>query len=121
MITVYYDGKCNICSKEISYYKSISNKELFNWYDIANNPKYLKTINVTQSEALMQLHATDQNSQLYIGVDAFILIWKNLRFWKILSIIISLPIIKQISILAYKKFAKYRFSKLKHCQLSLKN
>lgn len=121
MITVYYDGKCNLCSREINYYKSIANDNDFNWLDIAKNPKYLKSIKVTQPEALMQLHATDQNNKLYVGVDAFILIWNNLRFWKILSIIISLPLIKQISIFTYKRFAKFRFSKLTHCQLSVKN
>ena len=45
MITVFYDGKCNLCSKEIKYYKSIADENVFNWFDIANDPKHLKTIN----------------------------------------------------------------------------
>ena len=121
MITVFYDGKCNLCSKEIKYYKSIADESVFNWFDIANNPKYLKSINISQPEALMLLHATDKYNNLFVGVDAFILIWRNLRFWKILSFIVSLPLIKQIAILVYKSFAKHRFSKLSHCQLSIKN
>ena len=40
MITVFYDGKCNLCSKEIKYYKSIAGENVFNWFDIANDPKY---------------------------------------------------------------------------------
>ncbi len=120
MITVFYDGKCNLCSKEIFYYKSIADNNKFKWIDITENPEVLKLINVSQAEALMKLHVTDKNNNLYIGVDAFILIWKNLKFWKILSFLVSVPIIKQLSSFAYKKFASYRFSKLSHCQLSLK-
>lgn len=119
MITVYYDGKCNLCNKEISYYRRICNKSKFSWNDIANHPEKLKKIKIQQSDALMYLHATDNKGKLYIGVEAFILIWKNIRYWKILSYFISLPIIKQVTILLYKKFAKYRFYNLKHCVTSI--
>ena len=43
-IKVFYDGKCGLCSKEINYYKKISPDNLFEWYDIATNPKALKDI-----------------------------------------------------------------------------
>ena len=120
MIKVYYDGKCNLCRKEIKYYKSITDKNLFRWLDIATNPKYLSSIKVSQKDALLYLHATDENNNLFIGVDAFLLIWKNIKYWRILYFFISQPIIKQFSIFIYKKFANYRFSKLSHCQLSQK-
>ena len=120
MIKVFYDGKCNLCSKEIKYYKSITDKNLFRWLDIATNPKYLSAIKVSQKDALLYLHATDENNNLFIGVDAFLLIWKNIKYWRILYFFISQPIIKQFSIFIYKKFANYRFSKLPHCQLSQK-
>ena len=102
MIKVFFDGKCNLCSKEINYYKSIADKNIFQWLDIASNPKYLKSINVLQKDALLYLHATDENNKLFKGVDAFLLIWKNIKYWKILYFLISLPIIKQLSILLYK-------------------
>ena len=120
MITVYYDGKCGLCSKEIKYYKKISQDNVFNWLDIASYPHHLNNINVSQHHALLYLHALDKNNNLHIGVDAFILIWKNLKNWRILSIFISLPVIKQISDIIYKIFAKYRFSRYMHCQIALK-
>ena len=120
MIKVYYDGKCNLCHREIEYYKSIADKNLFSWLDIATNPDHLNSIGITQKDALLYLHVKDEENNLHIGIDAFILIWKNLRFWKIISYFVSLPIIKQLSILLYKKFAKYRFSRLPHCQIITK-
>ena len=79
MIKVLYDGKCGLCNKEISYYKKIANNKNFKWLDIANNPKDLKEYNIKLSDALLYLHAFDSENQKYIGVDAFILIWKNLN------------------------------------------
>ena len=115
---VFYDGKCGLCSKEINYYKRIVPKNIFEWHDIASNPNILKDIRISQYDALMYLHATDQKSNLKIGVDAFILIWDKLKYWKILSILIRTPIIYSIAKITYKLFANYRFKKLAHCQVA---
>lgn len=121
MIKVLYDGKCGLCNKEISYYKKIANSKKFEWLDIANNPKDLKQFNVKQSDALLYLHAFDADNSKYIGIDAFILIWKNLSYWKYLALIASLPIIKSLLSIIYNKFAHYRFNNLEHCKVSKNN
>ena len=113
---VFYDGKCWLCSKEINYYKRIAPKNIFEWHDIASNPEKLKDLHVSQYDALMYLHAIDQKSNLIIGVDAFILIWGHLKYWKILSIFVKTPIIYSIAKITYKLFANYRFKRLSHCQ-----
>ena len=115
---VFYDGKCGLCSKEINYYKRIAPKNIFEWHEIASNPEKLKELHVSQYDALMYLHATDQKSNLKIGVDAFILIWNHLKYWKVLSILVRAPIIYSIVKIAYKLFANYRFKKLTHCQIA---
>ncbi len=115
---VFYDGKCGLCSKEINYYKKVAPKNIFEWYDIATKPADLKLIKVSQYDALMYLHAIDQNANVKIGVDAFILIWSKLRFWNILSLFVSLPVIYSIAKITYKIFAGYRFKKLTHCQVA---
>ena len=71
MITVFYDGKCSLCSKEINYYKTIANPKKFIWLDVANNPNYLKSIDVNLSDALMQLHVLDNKNNIHVGVEAF--------------------------------------------------
>ena len=118
LIQVFYDGKCGLCSKEINYYKKISPQNIFKWNDIANNPDDLKVIKVSQYDALMYLHALDRNKNLKIGVDAFILIWDELKLWNLLSFFLKLPIIYQITKSLYNMFASYRFKKLTHCQMA---
>jgi len=118
LVKVFYDGKCGLCSKEINYYIKIAPPNIFEWLDIANNPGDLKKIKVSQYDALMFLHAKDENLKLKIGVDAFILIWSKLKYWRLLSLIIKLPLIYQCTKIVYRTFAKYRFKKLTHCQLA---
>ena len=55
---------------------------------------------------------------LKIGVDAFIIIWAQLKYWKVLSILVKTPIVYTIAKITYKLFANYRFKKLTHCQMA---
>lgn len=118
MIKVFFDGKCGLCSKEISYYKKICDNDVFDWIDIARNGNALKKYNVSQSNALLYLHATLDDKELFVGVDAFLLIWKNLPRWKILALIVNLPLIKNLCTILYKYFAKKRFNGYSHCKLA---
>jgi predicted DCC family thiol-disulfide oxidoreductase YuxK len=118
MLTVFYDGKCGLCSKEINYYKSIAVADNFYWFDVANDPKPLASLNVSQSDALRRLHALDEKGQIYIGVAAFVAIWQRLRYWHLLALLMKFPFLMQLASLAYNRFADYRFERLEHCQIA---
>jgi predicted DCC family thiol-disulfide oxidoreductase YuxK len=120
MITVFFDGKCGLCSKEINYYRKIAPDGIFIWQDITKSADDLKASGISLSQGLRLLHTKDIDGKFYVGVDAFILIWKQLKRWRLLAIFVSLPIIKQIINFAYKIFANWRFKRLKHCQLAEK-
>ena len=118
MISVFYDDRCKICSKEINFYKKIAPKNSLNWLGISSSKLDLKLANIKLVDALLYLHVKDSEGNFYIGVDAFIVIWKKLPYFKYLNFFISLPIIYPLAKYLYKKFAKYRFNKLKHCQIA---
>jgi predicted DCC family thiol-disulfide oxidoreductase YuxK len=117
-ITVFYDGKCGLCSKEIRHYKKIAPANIFDWQDITVDAHELTQAGYSLSEGFKLLHVKDQNGQFHIGVDGFILIWKQLRKWEYLAAFVSLPGVRQISGLFYKTFANWRFKRLKHCQIA---
>ena len=117
MLTVYYDGKCGLCRREIEYYKRVAPGR-FLWQDIANDPTSLADLDVSQVDALRRLHARDAGGTVYVGVAAFIAIWQGLNYWKYLALILKLPLLKVIASLVYDRFADYRFSRLTHCQLA---
>jgi len=118
MITVFYDGKCGLCSKEINHYRKIAPSDIFNWQDITESADELSNEGITLSEGLKLLHAKDNSGQIHVGVDAFILIWRQLERWRVLAVLVGLPIIRQIAGMGYKTFANWRFKGLEHCQLT---
>ena len=120
MITVFYDGKCGVCLKEINHYKRIAPSGIFHWQDVTINATSLEKHNVQLVDALMFLHVKDTAGRLHIGVDAFIVIWRQLRGWHILAFFVRLPLIRQIAGGIYRLFAKYRFERLAHCKIARK-
>ena len=121
MIKVFYDGKCNLCSKEINYYRKIATSGIFKWQDVNIKSNALINEGIKTSDALKILHVIDTNDKLYKGIDAFIVIWKNLKYWRLLGNFAALPIIKQILNLLYIAFANWRFNRLTHCIIAKEN
>lgn len=91
---------------------------MFIWQDITQFPQALNDHDVSLAYALKYLHAKDKAGNLHIGVDAFILIWKNIKQWKVLAAIVGTPVIKQLAQVCYRFFANWRFKKLTHCQIA---
>jgi predicted DCC family thiol-disulfide oxidoreductase YuxK len=64
------------------------------------------------------MHAIDADGKWHAGADAFILIWRQINSWRILAMVVSLPIIRQIANVVYRLWAAWRFKRLAHCQLA---
>ena len=120
MLTVYYDGKCGLCRREIEYYKNIAPADSFVWLDIANNPTSLAELRLSQADALRRLHASDASGVIYVGVAAFVAIWQRLAYWRYLSLLMKMPLVLPLASIIYNRFADFRFSRLSHCQLAVK-
>jgi predicted DCC family thiol-disulfide oxidoreductase YuxK len=67
------------------------------------------------------MHVVDSNGNIFTGVDAFIIMWKQIKYWKILGLFVSLPIVKQIANLLYRYFADWRFNRYEHCLIAQEN
>ena len=120
MIVVYFDDQCGLCSKEISIYKDADKSKKFFWQGL-----YDPTLNLDREEfnlvaALERLHVKDVDGKVHVGVDEFIVIWKHLPRWRIISKVASIRPLHWILSIGYGWFAKRRFRKLTHCQIALK-
>ena len=111
MITVFYDGACSMCNREIGYYQKISPPAAFSWINI-NDPEFDEHPDIDKINALKLLHVKDSHGKIHIGVDGFIMIWSKLKYFKILAFICQLPIIYGLIKKIYQLFAKWRFKKL---------
>ena len=121
LVTVYYDGICKMCSKEINYYKKIAPPKCLRWVDIARNGNALENYNVSQQEALLYLHVKDASGKLHIGVDAFRVIWSHLPNWRWLSILLNFSPIHFLAQKLYILFAKNRFQRSNHCKVEFQD
>lgn len=120
MITVYYDGKCGLCRREINHYKKIQPPGIFAWVDLTEHPEALAAHNTSPADALMYLHVKDEYENLHIGFPAFLAIWRDLGgFWRGLGYVMGLPGIRHMAGWGYKHFAHWRFKRLDHCQAAL--
>lgn len=117
MISVFYDGKCGMCRREIDHYKRIAPKGVFKWVDITIDRSSIQKLGVSYLNGLKLLHAQDSAGKLHVGVDAFLLIWKNIPQWRILAVIVSIPFIRPVTNIIYRVFAAWRFNRLSHCQI----
>jgi len=118
LTTVFYDGKCGLCSKEIDHYRKIAPQGVFHWQDVTQSAEELEKRGISLAESLRLLHATDSDGKLHVGVDAFLLIWSQLDRWRLLGRIVALPPVRKVADLLYLAFADKRFKKLEHCQIA---
>lgn len=107
-ITVYYDGGCPICQKEISHYQGLIKTRAINWLDISKGCKELTQLGITQKQALSSLHVSDNFGNVYTGVDSFIQIWLSLKRYQIIGRLASLPLIKQSLQVLYQLITFFR-------------
>ena len=120
MITVFYDDKCGLCSREIRTYQKQDKTNVFCWQPLSELKFDSETQLFSLVQALERLHVRDNHGDLKIGVDAFIVIWKHLPYWKYLGFFASVAPIKWCLDRAYNQFAKRRFNRLDHCQIALR-
>lgn len=121
MIRVFYDGKCGLCRREIAHYMRIAPAEVFEWVDITVDASALEQLGVSYVDGLKWLHAQDEKGTLHVGVDAFVLIWRQIPYWHLLGKFVASPPIRSVAQIAYRSFAAWRFKRLAHCQIASKN
>ena len=108
---VYFNNSCNICKAEINLYKKENIQDL-NWIDITKNKNAEQDTNKSDKELLRRLHVK-QDGKVYVGVDAFLLIWKKIPKYKFLYTIFKLPVIFHIFSLIYEIVAFFLYLKNK--------
>ncbi|KAL1527710.1 hypothetical protein AB1Y20_009095 [Prymnesium parvum] len=111
-VTLFWDGGCPLCSREIAYYKWLDTSRRVDWVDIHAAPEKLEPYGITSSNALRVIHAIDSRGQLQesrVGVPAFLAIWEQLPYWKVLPPILHrIPSAMPVVAAAYELFAKVR-------------
>lgn len=79
--TVYFDGACPVCSREIALYQGQSGAEQIRWVDVARCDVGELGPNLNREAALARLHMRRADGQLVSGAEAFTTLWQALPRW----------------------------------------
>jgi predicted DCC family thiol-disulfide oxidoreductase YuxK len=77
-ITVYFDGECPVCSREVALYRRLPHRAPIFWLDLAAPGDPLRGENFDLGAALELLHVKDGAGRLHVGLDAHLLMWQRL-------------------------------------------
>lgn len=104
-ICVYYNSACPVCRTGIEYQKEKAQQGDIFWGDIHLETKLAENLSTDLEILRKYLHVTDRQGKVHIGVDAFIVIWRNNDTQVWLVNIFSLPIINPLAKAGYYLFA----------------
>jgi predicted DCC family thiol-disulfide oxidoreductase YuxK len=76
--TVYFDGACPLCAKEIATYQTWRGADKIEWIDASRCAEVELGTQLNRQQALNKLHARDETGQLVSGAAAFIVMWRQL-------------------------------------------
>jgi predicted DCC family thiol-disulfide oxidoreductase YuxK len=105
-VTVYYDGSCPLCTKEIGLYQRAAGGEAVNWCDVSREQAQLDGL--TQDQAMARFHVKGTDGVMQDGARAFILLWLSLPRWRWLGRIASFPPLPSILEVLYRGFLPIR-------------
>lgn len=83
-ITVFFDGYCPVCRREVAAYRRLAPAAPILWHDIANAAPTPERDGFDLPAALALLHVRDADGRLRIGLDAHLCLWQHLPGWRLL-------------------------------------
>lgn len=77
-LSIYYDGDCPLCSKEINFYKTFKGADAIRWVDLCKAPRSFIDTNLDRDAALERFHVRSPDGILHSGGAAFAHMWSVL-------------------------------------------
>ena len=105
-LTVYYDGSCPLCRREIALYRRLDAARLLEWVDVSAPAAMGEGL--TCEAAMRRFHVRDAQGRLFSGAAAFCRLWMALPGWRWLGRFCSLPPMLWLLELAYRAFLPMR-------------
>lgn len=84
-ITVYYDGLCPVCGREVAVYRRLAAPGTVVWRDLAGDPRVLQYEPFGIEAALSLLHVRDADGGLHVGLPAHLVLWERLPLLRSLA------------------------------------
>lgn len=106
--TVYFDGACPLCAKEIATYQSWQGADKIEWIDASRCEETELGTQLNRQQALSKLHARDETGQLVSGAAAFIVMWRQLPALRWITPLLERRLVIALLDYFYRVFLKCR-------------
>ncbi|PTR15565.1 MULTISPECIES: thiol-disulfide oxidoreductase DCC family protein [unclassified Nitrosospira] len=106
---VYYNSACPVCNAGIKDQRqrmeACGVKDV-EWIDVHTHPEAAREVGAPLEQVRERLHVKAEDGRLDIGADAFTRLWLQTPGQRWLAKLLRLPVLRQITYLAYNAFAK---------------
>ena len=108
-LTVFYDGACGVCSREMEHYSKVADQRV-RFVDIAAVDFNAEDYGRSSDDFQRELHVCDADGCFYTGIEAFRKLWETLPspLYPLLSLTVGLPGVNLAARTGYAIFARYR-------------
>ena len=81
-VTVYFDGSCPLCRREIGFYKNSTGADQILWQDVSQTSDGQIAQDLNCQQAMARFHVRAADGALKSGAAAFVELWLNLKYWR---------------------------------------
>jgi predicted DCC family thiol-disulfide oxidoreductase YuxK len=106
--TVFFDGKCPLCTREISFYRGQRGAEDINWVDVTKASLDNLPSGLTRKDALARFHVLTTGGELVSGGNAFSSLWLSLPAFQWAGKLFKISFLALLLERAYKIFLPCR-------------
>ena len=111
--SVFFDGACPLCRREVGIYKKLVDKENsaneINWVDISQSQEELNQEGIIYEDAMRLIHIKDESGIHQVGLEGMLTLWDKIPYYRYISRgIRHLPITHPLLARVYEFLAKHR-------------
>lgn len=108
LATVYFDGLCRVCSREIEHYRRCAGSDRLRFIDICSPGFDARSHGLDPQAIHKNMHVRRADGVMMIGVDAFIEIWAVLPRYRMLPKLANALGVRALLNVGYRIFAALR-------------
>ena len=105
-LTIYFDGSCPLCRREIALYQGLPAREALRWVDVSAGLPLGEELSC--DVAMRRFHVREASGRLLSGGAAFARLWRALPGWRVLGWCFAWPPLSWLLELAYRAFLPLR-------------
>lgn len=105
-LSVYFDGSCPLCRREIAMYRGLPAAQHIDWVDVSAGAALGEGLSC--ETAMRRFHVRTGDGRLYSGAAAFSVLWRQLPGWRLLGWLTAVPPLSWFAELAYRLFLPLR-------------